>query len=94
MLDTREVINVHPVDGHFDFEYCRVKYRWNKETKRNWNLKKWKGVTVAEFNKVELALTKIGDIFIMGKLPPEIIIVTIKAIEMAHERYGWKCTEL
>jgi len=54
MLDTREVINVHPVDGHFDFEYCRVKYRWSKETKRNWNLQKWKGATVAEFNKVEL----------------------------------------
>lgn len=94
MLDTHKVINVRPVDGHFDFEYHRVKYRWIKEAKRNWNLTIWKGPTVAEFNKVELSLTKIGDIFIMGDIAPEIVIVTIKAIEMAHERYGWKCTEL
>ena len=85
-LETQKVINMRPIDGHFNFEYCKVKYRWTKETKRNWTLNIRNVATVAEFNKVELALTKIGDVFIMGKLTPEIVIVTIKAIKMAHER--------
>lgn len=86
MLESGIIIELHFVDEHkFEFEYRDIQYIWERLEERNWNLTDGGNILIAQFDKVKIALTKIGRLYVTGKgnwLEHEIIVATIRAAEM------------
>lgn len=91
LLESGITIDLHIIDERkCEFEYRDCKYIWQRQEERNWDLMDEEGVLVAQFDKVRMAVTKVGRLYVTGKgkwLEHEIVVATIKAAETySHER--------